>query len=99
MDKRQFNKIKLSVKDYLEQKGIKVNDVILFGSSINMDISEVNDIDIMIISEKFKDKTIFERSAMTRGLHEKLIKKCNKPFDILYLTQEEYKDKELVFFH
>ncbi|MCK4523789.1 nucleotidyltransferase domain-containing protein [candidate division WOR-3 bacterium] len=99
MDKQQFNKIKLLVQDYLEPRGIKIKDVILFGSSVNMDISEANDIDIMIISEKFEDKTIFERSAMTRGLHEKLIKECNKPFDILYLTQEECKDKELVYLH
>ena len=82
---------------YLETKNIEIKDVKLFGSSKDKDIEDANDIDIIILSDDFENKTIFERSRMTSGLHKRLVKKFDKPFDIIYLTENELEEKELMF--
>lgn len=97
MHKDQLEQIKSTISLYLETKRIGINDVILFGSSKEKSIDDANDIDIIILSENFENKTIFERSKMTSGLHRKLVEQFNKPFDIIYLTKSELEEKELMF--
>lgn len=97
MHKDQLEQIKSTISVYLETKGIEIDDVKLFGSSKEKSIDDANDIDIIILSENFKNKTIFERSKMTRGLHKRLVEQFNKPFDIIYITKSELEEKELMF--
>lgn len=97
MHRRQLEQIKSLINMYLETKNIEIKDVKLFGSSKDKDIEDANDIDIIILSDDFENKTIFERSRMTSGLHKRLVKKFDKPFDIIYLTENELEEKELMF--
>jgi len=49
------------MKDRLLQAGIKVQKIIVFGSQANGSGKVGSDIDIMVISDDFKNKDIFKR--------------------------------------
>lgn len=88
------------IKDLLEkllkQKGISINKIILFGSFIKGGFGEESDIDIIIVSKDFRDKSIFERVERTTGIGRELVKRFEKPFDLVYYSDEEWEKKPLL---
>ena len=74
----------------LEQNGLHVSKVILFGSQAKGEATEESDIDIVVLSEDFRDKDIFERVRLTMDAEVLTIKKYMIPFDIITMTQEEF---------
>jgi len=74
----------------LEQSGLHVSKVILFGSQAKGDATEESDIDIVVLSEDFRNKDIFERARLTMDAEVLTIKKFMIPFDILTMTLEEF---------
>lgn len=76
----------------LEKKGIRVNKIIVFGSHAKGKVKEESDIDIIIVSKDFRDKDIFERVKLTRGVNRGLVKKFMKPFDLIYYSDEEWEN-------
>lgn len=75
-----------SMKEY----GLNISKIILFGSQIEDKATEESDIDLVIISDDFKDKDIFERAKLTRDAEIMTIKKFLVPFDIISMTPAEY---------
>jgi predicted nucleotidyltransferase len=73
----------------LQQKGLQVEKIILFGSHARGTSSEESDIDIVIISKDFKNKDIFQRVNLTMEAEVSTIKKFMIPFDIITMTPEE----------
>lgn len=73
----------------LQQKGLHVEKIILFGSHARGTPSEESDIDIVIISKDFKNKDIFQRVNLTMEAEVATIKKFMIPFDIITMTPEE----------
>lgn len=63
----------------LEQKGISVQKIIIYGSYARGVQREDSDIDIIIISKDFRDKSIFERVELTTGIGRELVKKTKNP--------------------
>ncbi|OHB84423.1 MAG: hypothetical protein A3J73_00940 [Planctomycetes bacterium RIFCSPHIGHO2_02_FULL_38_41] len=51
---------------------------------------EDSDIDIIIVSKDFKNKSIFERVELTTGIGRELVKKTMEPFAIMYYSDEEW---------
>jgi predicted nucleotidyltransferase len=90
MVKREIIKIKKILKTLLKERGIDVEKIVVFGSYAKSKEKEDSDIDIMIVSKDFRNKDIFQRVELTRGIHRKLIDEIMKPFDIMYYSDEEW---------
>ena len=50
----------------LKETGVDVSKIILFGSQSREEATEESDIDILIISEDFRGKDVFERAKLTK---------------------------------
>ncbi len=87
------NKVEEAIKFLercLKEKGLKVSKIILFGSQVKGKTTEESDVDILIISEDFCGKDIFERARLTKEAEIMTLKKFMMPFDIVTLTSEEF---------
>ncbi len=78
------------LKDILLAEGLHIGRIILFGSRTRGDEQEESDIDILLISEDFSGKSIFERAALTKNAEITAMKRFQVPFDIITLTEEEF---------
>lgn len=89
-----------NIRDFLEsllkQRGISANKIILFGSFIKGGFSKESDIDIVIVSKDFRNKSIFERVKKTTGIGRELVKKFKIPFDLVYYSDEEWEKRNLL---
>jgi len=74
----------------LKEKGLNISKIILFGSQAKGKATEESDIDVVIISDDFRDKDIFERAMLTKDAEIMLIKRFLIPLDIITLTFEEF---------
>lgn len=86
---------------FLEQQliknGISVSNVFLFGSQSRNNASDQSDIDIMVVSDDFKNKNIFQRAILTKQAEISTIKKFMLPLDIITLTVDEARKKNNLF--
>ena len=73
----------------LKEKGLNISKIILFGSQAKGESTEESDIDILIVSNDFHDKDIFERAMLTKDAEIMTIKKFMIPLDIITMTPEE----------
>jgi predicted nucleotidyltransferase len=76
--------------ELFKQKGIRVSKIVLFGSLVRGVIKKDSDIDLIVISKDFRDKSIFERVELTTGIGRELVKRTKKPFDIMYYSDLEW---------
>jgi len=76
----------------LKERDISVYKIVFFGSFARGDLKDDSDIDVMIISKNFRDKTIFERVEMTLGIGREIVRRFKKPFDIMYYSDEEWNE-------
>ncbi len=74
----------------LQKKGLNVSKLIFFGSQSKGKATEESNIDVVIISEDFQDKDIFDRAEITKEAEIMTIKKFLIPLDIITLTPEEF---------
>jgi predicted nucleotidyltransferase len=81
----------------LESEGIRIHDLILFGSSISGELRPGSDIDLAIISDDFDGKDIFTRALMTKDAELNTIREFRLALDIITLTPSEYNDRNSVF--
>jgi len=85
-----YVKIGEVLKTLLQQKGIDTSKVILFGSYAAQNENDNSDIDLIIVSTVFRDKSIFERVELTAGIGRNLVKTFKKPFDLLFYSDVEW---------
>ena len=76
----------------IRENGIRINNLILFGSSSTGTAAPGSDIDIAIISDDFMDRDIFDRAFLTKDAEMHTIKKFRVPLDVITLTTEEFED-------
>ena len=86
------NRLNIELKKLLENRGIKVDKIVVFGSYARGDKREDSDIDIIIVSRNFRNKSIFERVELTSGIGRKLVKTFKKPFDLMFYSDLEWED-------
>ncbi len=77
----------------LKEKGLNILKIILFGSQAKGESTVESDIDILIISNDFRGKDIFERAALTKYAEIMTIKKFMIPLDIVTMTPEEFESE------
>ena len=85
MDK-EINLIIAKYKQKLETLGIKVQKIVLYGSYASGNAKEESDIDLVVVSDDFRDMDLWERLCLL-GRARIGIK---KPMEILGLTKEEF---------
>lgn len=83
----------LNVVRFLEKcligAGLDVAKIIVFGSQVKGAAREDSDIDIVIVSDDFRGKDIFERVKMTGKSEVLTIREFMVPLDIVTMTPEE----------
>jgi predicted nucleotidyltransferase len=99
MAKKEIIKLKKVLSKALKDKGISVSQIILFGSSAKGKAREDSDIDIIIVSKDFRNKDIFEKAELTRGIHRELVKQIMRPFDILYYSDVDWRIGHSLIIH
>lgn len=77
----------------LKESGIHLKKVVLFGSHARGKADEESDIDIVIISEDFRRKDIFDRVKLTKEAEVTTIKKFMIPLDVITMTPEEFESE------
>jgi predicted nucleotidyltransferase len=90
MDKATVNMVIDFLKSELSAIGINIGGIALFGSQLSETASPDSDIDLILISEDFKDKNIFERSELTMAAELKVMHKFHLPTDIIKMTYDEF---------
>ena len=90
MDKTTVTDIINFFKTELQFKGIKLRGIALFGSQLTGLSHSDSDIDLIIVSDNFQNKNIFERSDITMDIEIKAMKKFHVPMDILKMTDKEF---------
>ncbi|HID26281.1 MAG TPA: nucleotidyltransferase domain-containing protein [Methanosarcinales archaeon] len=90
MAKREIIKIREVLLKALQEAGISVWKIVIFGSYAEGKEKKDSDIDIIIVSKDFRNKHIFERVNLTKDVHWKLVENVMKPFDIMYYSDEEW---------
>lgn len=90
MSQAQIKKAVRYIKNFLRQRGIGAERVVLFGSYAKNSAAGDSDVDIAIVSDDFSGKDIFQRSRMIRGLNWSLTEKFAMPFDLVPLSSAEW---------
>ena len=90
MDKKTVTAIADFLKAELLQKGVKLSGVALFGSQLFGKSNPYSDIDLIIVSDNFRNKNIFERSEITMDAEIKALKKFQVQMDIFKMTDKEF---------
>ncbi len=88
----QIEQIKKTIISFFAAKGIPIDKIIFFGSSSNGTNTEDSDIDLIVLSNKFDNMNIFQKSKVTDGLEWLLVKEFQLPFDILYYSKKEWEN-------
>ena len=90
MDKKSVKAIIDYLKEEFHHKGVEVRGIALFGSQLTGSSNSDSDIDLIIVSDTFQNKNIFERSDITMDVEIKALRKFHIPMDILKMTDEEF---------
>jgi len=88
MDK-EVHKTIIEYKRRLEEMGIKVKKIILYGSFATRNVKENSDIDLVVISDDFKDLDIWERLCLLGRVRIGI----RIPMEILGYTEKEFNSK------
>lgn len=90
MDKATVNSLIQYLKESFINIGVKVDNIALFGSAMTDTMRADSDVDLIIISQDYCDKDIFERVRMSMHPEIDTQRKFNIPLDVLHFTPEEY---------
>lgn len=89
MAKRTIKEVINFLAKCLRGKGLNISKIIVFGSYAYGKTTEESDIDIVIVSDDFEGKNIFERAKLTKEAEIMTIKRYLVPLDILTMTPKE----------
>jgi predicted nucleotidyltransferase len=86
MDKKTVLTIISEFRKVLESKGIKPQKLILFGSFVSSNFHEGSDIDIVVISKDFENKSYWERiDILSAAIYE-----IFEPIEAVAMTPAEW---------
>lgn len=90
MDNKKLINIANTLKELLENSGIPVENLAIFGSVMKGSDNSESDLDMIVISKAFENKSIFQRADMLYKPETEFIKTIKMPVDILTYTKAEY---------
>lgn len=74
----------------LQEDGIVVSRAVVFGSHAQGNVHKDSDIDLIIVSEKFRRKNLFKRVDMIYRAYSATVDEYVLPMDIVLETPEEF---------
>ena len=92
MSEKSIESITKTITSFALDKNVVISKIVLFGSEALDKANEESDIDLMLISKNFNKKSYSERLRTLLGLNRSLIKQTNRPFDLLYYSNEEWEN-------
>jgi predicted nucleotidyltransferase len=90
MDKRAVLEIISAFIKAIESEGIKIDKLILFGSYATGEFREDSDIDIVVISRDFNNKSYWERIDILSNV----IYQIYEPIEATAFTPEEWESED-----
>lgn len=86
MDKEGALGIISRFRKVLEARGIRINKLVLFGSYASGRFQEGSDIDLVVISDDFKDKSYWQRiDILSDAIYEVF-----EPLEVVGMTTDEW---------
>ena len=92
MDKKAVLEIISAFRNAVESRGIKAEKIILFGSYATGQYRQDSDIDIVVISRDFKNKSYWERIDILSGA----IYDVFEPIEATAFTPQEWQSRESI---
>lgn len=80
-------------RNQLLLEGISISKIILFGSQASGTANNDSDIDIVVVSEDFEGKSIFERVKLLNKADARTIKKFMVPIDVILMSEMDYESQ------
>lgn len=90
MDKETVLVIIQDFIESLQDKGIKIDMLILYGSYAKMNYHEGSDIDLVVVSQSFREKSFWERLDILADVIYELF----QPIEAVAITPEEWEEKK-----
>lgn len=90
MVERKIVKAAKILEKLLEERGIEIYKIVVFGSYARGKGEKESDLDIIVVSENFEGKDIFERVKLASGIHRELVEKIAMPVDVMYYSLIEW---------
>ncbi len=84
------------LEEHFRKKGIQLEKIVIFGSFASGAHRNDSDIDVIIVSKQFRDKSIFERVKLATGAGRELVETFEKPFDLIYYSDVEWESKNFL---
>ena len=95
MDKRSIKRIINYLENRLTEDGVKISQIILFGSQAKKNARRESDMDLIVVSESFRRKGILKRADMASDAIADTITHFHVPIDVLLETPEEVNQEYL----
>lgn len=80
------------IKDFLKDRNITVDRIIIFGSYAKDNYTKDSDLDIAVISRDFNEKDVFQKAEMLKGLKWTLVEKLEFSFDIVPVSLKQWQE-------
>ena len=74
----------------LNENGVDVASIVVFGSHFKGTATSESDIDLIVVSKDFRGKDISKRAGLIRNAYTDTIKKFLIPIDLVMETPEEF---------
>ena len=74
----------------LDESGVRISKLILFGSHARGEATDESDVDVLIISDDFRGRDIFGRARIIRDPERETIHRFHVPLDVVMMTPEEF---------
>lgn len=92
MDKRAVLEIISTFRNAIESRGIRAEKIILFGSYVTGQYREDSDIDVVVISRDFENKSFWERiDILSAAIYD-----IFEPIEATAFTPQEWKSRDSI---
>lgn len=89
-----IEQIKDTIVTFFSERNLRLNKIVFFGSYNKGIPREDSDVDLLVLSNDFENKNIFQKARATDGLEWILVRKFKMPFDILYFSESEWDNSD-----
>ena len=96
MAEEQLKEVIDYFKNQLIEEGIRISKIILFGSQAVGTATDDSDIDLVVVSEDFADKNLFEKIKLLNKADAKTIKKFMVPLDVILMSPKEFESESSI---
>ncbi len=80
------------IKDFLKERNITADEIVVFGSYAKGNYTRDSDLDMAIISRDFNEKDVFQKAEMLKGLKWALVEKFELAFDIVPMSLKQWQE-------